>query len=125
MTDFEEMREHRLPNWGAWGRQDQDKPNSQRPGGSICVDFNPSKDWEPGWGDMDAVPEAPPIPIDHRDAENLDGYIRQLGQEHRETIRRHYYKDQRQQWERLDAAVRALLDITKANRRVVDFMGAR
>jgi hypothetical protein len=122
MTEFEDLRNHRLPNWGSWGRQDTDRPDPEACGRSPSADFDPSKDWEPGWGDMDAVPEAPPMPIDHRDADLLDGYIRQMPAVHREIIRKHYYKRMLQPWDVLDTACRALLDMVQANKRVVRVM---
>ena len=118
MTEFEDMREHRLPNWGAWGRQDTDRPDPEACGRSPCSDFDPSKDWEAGWGDMDAVPESPPMPIDHRDADLLDGYIRQMPVAHREVIRRRFYKRQQLDIMVVDAAVRCLLDMVRANKLV-------
>jgi hypothetical protein len=72
---FDHMRYNRLPNWGACGRCNSDRPDSQRVGHSICIAYIPRGD-ESGWGDES--PEPPPPPLDHRDAEDLDGYIRQL-----------------------------------------------
>lgn len=125
MTEFEEMREHRLPNWGCWGRQDTDRPDPEACGRSPAADFDPRKNGEPGWGDEDAAPESPPMPIDHRDADLLDGYIRKMPAAHKEVIRRKFYKRHQVDIMVVDAAVRCLLDMVQANKRVVRFMRAR
>jgi hypothetical protein len=119
VKEFDELKTHRLPNWGAWGRQDSDRPDPEACGRSPAADYNASKDSEAGWGDEDAAPEAPPDPIDWRDAEHLDGFIRQLPAAHREVIRAVFYKRRDAHWSRIDAAVRALIDSMGENRRVV------
>lgn len=125
VSEFDDLKGPRLDNWGAWGRQDSDRPDPEACGFSACADYSPSKDWDPAWGDPDEVPMAPPMPIDHRDADLLDGYIRQLrtySVAYYEAIRENYYKRHPQKWEALDPAIRSLLDLIQANRATVKKM---
>ena len=116
-SEFERLRDHRLYGWGAWGRQDTDRPNPEAVGYSICADYLPEA------GDYEG--EAPPtfIYINQRDAEYLDGFIRQLENKHKQIIRMHYYLQQKR-WDQLDAAVRSLMDKMDANRATVQRMRA-
>lgn len=101
----------RLCNWGRWTRRGLG-PNLGYP---PCVPWArgwiPAHGWDLGWGDQGA-PLPPPMPVDHRDADRVDGALRQLcGSEHFIVLKRHYAKDLRQQREDLDRAIRALLHI--------------
>lgn len=102
-TAFDDLKLDRLPNWGRWGRQDSCRPDPQRVGSTIArfVKDDPDKDYE-------GVPEPAEIPIDHRDAERLDGFILRLPSHHKDVIRRHYYRNQCMPRLLLDQAVRAL-----------------
>lgn len=113
-TDIDDLKLVRLPNWGRWGRQDSCKPDSQRLGSTIAsrMGRDPDQDYDEP---VDSVPEG----IDERDAERLDGFIRQLSADHREIIRRCYYREEAIYRVHLDASVRALNDIIHANRDTV------
>ena len=77
------------------------------------------------------TPEPDPAPPNYADADHLDGFIAQLAADHKSVIRRKYYIRSDELRERrlalpnlteTDAAVRALLDLMHANRKVVDLM---
>jgi len=104
-TLFDELKLDRLPNWGRWGRQDSCRPDPQRVGSTIARFV---KD-DPDDRDYEAAPEPAELPIDHRDAERLDGFILRLPRHHRDVIRRHYYQHQPMPRMLLDHAVRALV----------------
>lgn len=119
MSAFDELKHVKLPNWARWGRQDKDKPNDQQLSASICTQFlRKPGEGDPGWGDEDAIPEAPIPPIDYRAAEDLDGYIFQLPDGHRRTVLLYYYRRKPQDVLAIDAAVRCLLDMLETNRAV-------
>lgn len=120
LSIHEFTRDVRLPNWGAWGRQDSDKPDPER--GASSIYQRGGKDNSER--DDDAAPELPPPPIDQRDAESLDGWIMQLSELHKQIIRAKFYKRQQVHISDTDAAVRALLDLMHDNRKVVNVMKA-
>ncbi len=119
------MLKVRLPNWGRWGRHDPDKPNSQQVGSSICVKMLRPAGSPDVW---DGPQDLPPPPIDFRDADNLDGFVLQLGKPYRERICRVFYKQEDIRniggMDNLYESVRMLLDLTDANRATVDKMYA-
>ena len=105
VTQFDDLKERRLPNWGRWGRQDDCIP---RVGGSLSSEYvgDDLRDGE----DAQRAVEARPDPIDWRDAEDLDQYIGKLAHRHREAIRARFYKHQRVPRLELDWAIRMLQD---------------
>ncbi len=107
-SDFDVMRNIRLPNWGRWGRQDDGRPDPEWGCGSI---YNMGKKDETE-RDEEAAPE-PPLPkIDHKDAELLDALIRdRLAEAHKHAIRGFFYKRQAWMLPKVPAAIRALLDL--------------
>lgn len=113
LSDFEVMWS-RLIGWGRWGRQDSCRPDPESVTAGI---YDMGKDDEREL-DEDAAPEDSPEPINSRDAENLDGYIMQLRQDHRRHIRVYFYKRQHVYRPLLDEAVRAMCDAEEHNQRV-------
>ena len=105
LSDFDRMRNVRLPNWGRWGRQDSSRPDPEAGSGSI---------YQLGRADREATdeaPEPPPPRIDDKDAEWLDGLIgKKIAVEHRFVICGYFYKRKESFYPKVNAAVRALLD---------------
>lgn len=123
LSEFDVLRKYRLPNWGRWGRHDPDKPDPNRCGHSICVVYIPDGD-EKGW--VDGVVDVYETPIDFRDAEELDLFIKQMHQTRRQYIRRFFYLQKDDvRWQDLNEAIRALLDLIEANRRTNEEMKRR
>ncbi len=123
LSDFDVMRWHRLPNWGRWGRHDPDKPDCNRLSASICAAYIPSGEDK----DYEAAPEAPPPPIDHRDADDVDGFMHQLMKRNKrqfEALGVFFYRRKLVSWDRLDEGIRSLLDLMDENRAAVDRMYA-
>ena len=118
LSDHEDAKQRRLPNWGAWGRQDTCKPDPERGSSSI---YQMGKQDETD-RDEDAGPTEVPLRIDAADAEIIDGWLRQLCATDLHVIRRKYYLRLPVPLLDLDASVRALLDLMADNRRVVDRM---
>lgn len=95
-----------LPNWGAWGRQDDCRPDPES-GSSSIYDMGPSL--PDGWADaaVDAI-----ATINVAQAEQLDRAIARLPRQHLEVIRARYYlRDGTVTTMDRDAAVRALMDV--------------
>lgn len=105
LSDFDRMRNVRLPNWGRDGRRDPGRPDPEAGSGSI---------YQLGRADresLDEAPEPPPPPIDEKDAEWLDYLIsKKLPLEHRHVICGYFYKRRESFYPKVNAAVRALLD---------------
>ena len=107
LSDFDLMRHVRLPNWARWSWHDIGCPN---PDDVVSSIYSRGKQDESD-RDPDAAPEPPSPPIDEPDALWVDMLIlERLPTEHIKTIRFHYYKRRPIDRERVDAAVRALLD---------------
>lgn len=126
LSEHEEMRDERLPMWGAWGRWDTGKPNDQRLGCSIYQMGRADKQGEQTTADgelTNADEDAPPS-MNIADCEYLDGFISQLAALHKQIIREKFYLRHQVRREDTDAAVRALLDAIAANRRTVNVMKA-
>ena len=99
-----------LPNWGAWGRQDDDRPDPNAISSSI-YDMGPSL--PEGW--CDGAPDVL-LAVNHRQAEALDRAIAKLPRHHLVVIRARYYRrDGSVPTLERDAAVRALMDILGDN----------
>ena len=106
LSDYEYMRNIRLPNWGRWGRQDVDKPDPERGTANI---YNMGRADREGVGDE--APEPPPAAIDQRDAEYLDRLIgNRIGRTHRHVICGYFYKRNESFRHKVPEAIRALLD---------------
>lgn len=120
---FDKLYLERLPNWGRWGRQDSCKPDPNHGSSSIYEQGKPSEDGDEGWG-SETVGDAI-VPIDVRDAEEMDCWIRQLAGHHRTVIRWVWYRrDNKVRPTKLtvDAAVRAIVDLMNDNRATVKRM---
>jgi hypothetical protein len=79
----------RLVNWSRWGRQDSGRPDPESVTGGI---YNMGRADRQGEGESGEDAEAPDDPIDHRDADNLDGYIMRLRPDHKRSIVVYFYK---------------------------------
>ncbi len=127
LSDFDVMWE-RLENWGRDGRSNPDRPDPEAGTAQIYHMGRADKgageqtdtEGESFWNDDD-----PPPTVDSRDAENLDGYIRQLGERHRNNVRGYFYKRRHIPRLSIDEAVRALCDMEQANLAVRDRMRGR
>lgn len=106
LSDFELMKQERLPNWGRWGRD---------PGRRIVTstvydqgkrDNNPGVDEDGEY--TETHDEAPRIDV--VDAEFLDSHIMRLPRERRNTIRSAFYQHANVAGAALNEAIRALLD---------------
>ena len=107
LSDFDHMKE-RLHAWGRWGRQDCGRPDPETGCGSI---YQMGKQDETE-RDPEAAPEPPPPKIDHKDCEWLDILLlNKMGREHRNSIRNYFYKRRLVAREKIDEAVRAMLDV--------------
>ena len=107
LSDFDQMKHQRLPNWGRWTRHDIGKPD---PDAIVSSIYSRGKDDETE-RDPDAAPEPPPAPIDEPDALWIDMLLlERLAEAHRTTIRNRYYRMRAVNLEAIDAAVRAILD---------------
>lgn len=145
LSDYERMRDERLPNWHRWGKQDSQRPDPETGSGSI-YQLGKSKEgntvitfwcnkcdrhfWEPGncggcGSDLrkieEMVSEDPPVRIDHVDGNLIDQMLMCVAAEHRRTILGFYgtfYKagDARRHGPNMPAAIRALLDVEDAQR---------
>jgi len=112
LSDFDLMW-GRLLMWGRWGRQDTCRPD---PESVVAGIYHMGRADRKGDDEEDA-PEDPPEPINARDCDNLDGFIRQLRGDHRKHIRIYFYKRQHVYRPLLDEAVRAMCDAEEANQR--------
>ena len=99
----------RLHNWARWSNHDV-MPNLAAKLSSLWSQWLPRQAWDAGWGDV-GPPEELSRSIDDKDAQVIDGHIRELGFVHRTIIKRHYLEHVGQGRESLDAACRALLDV--------------
>lgn len=124
LSEHEVMRDLRLPMWGAWGRWDTDKPNSQRLGCSIYQMGRADKQGDQinAEGEVIDANEDPPPSMNIADCEYLDGFIKQLPALHKQIVRAKFYLRQEVRLSDTDAAVRVLLDLMAANRKTVDVM---
>ena len=113
LSDFEVMWQ-RLLNWGRWGRQDSCRPDPESVTAGIYDMGRADRQGEGESGD-DAEPE--PAPINGRDADNLDGYIRQIRGDHRHNVCVYFYRRRHVYRPLLDEAVRAVIDAEEANQR--------
>lgn len=105
LSDFDRMKRVRLPDWGRDGWDNSDRPDAKAGCGLIYQLGRADRD-----GDGEDAPE-PVYRIDRADCEFLDKLIaNKIGREHRNAIKDRFYKDKRVAGERVDAAVRALLD---------------
>ena len=118
LSQHEEMRDILLPAWGRQGRINPDKPDNERGASSI---YNRGKKDETERDD-DAAPEALPYKLPEEHWEAIDFAIKQLSELHRAIIRDKFYRRMAVNILDTDAAVRALLDIQRSNRSVVDIM---
>lgn len=112
LSDFELMWS-RLLNWARWGRQDSCRPDPESVTAGIYEMGRANRQGD----DEEDAPEDMPEPIDGRDADILDGYIRQLRADHKRTVRIYFYKRQHVYRPLLDEAVRAMCDAEEANQR--------
>jgi hypothetical protein len=124
LSIHEYTRDVRLPNWGRWGRHNPDRPKDWCGASHIYGMGRADKQGEQTTADglLTNADEDAPNPIDEIDAENIDGWIRQLADLHKQIIRAKFYKYETVLLSDTDAAVRALLDLMAENRQVVDAM---
>jgi hypothetical protein len=113
LSDFDVMVA-RLVNWSRWGRQDSGRPDPESVTGGI---YNMGRADRQGEGESGEDAEAPADPIDHRDADNLDGYIMQLRPDHKRSIVVYFYKRRPVHRPLVDEAIRSLCDLEEAIQR--------
>lgn len=113
LSDFDVMWQ-RLVMWGRWGRQDTCRPDPESVTAGI---YDMGRADRQGEGESGEESEPDAEPINSRDADNLDGYIRQLRRDHREHIRIYFYRRKHVYRPLLDEAVRAVIDAEEANQR--------
>jgi hypothetical protein len=143
VSDFHDLRDRRLWNWGAWARQG--KPNLDY--ALNCHQFlSGGDDFNDGWGDHPADAEddrgrfEPRIEgntlvkpqleaaraeyeVDIEDAEQVNGWVIQLANSHKSTlVERYQYRSKGWSREGVDSAVRAILGLAEANRAVIERM---
>lgn len=109
LSDFDEMKNVRLPMWARWGRQDSGRPDPEAGCGSIYQLGRADRD-----GDGETAPEEPSPKIDNLKCEELDRLILRLPLHHRHVICGYYYKRKEQFRHKVPEAVRALLDAEEA-----------
>lgn len=97
-----------LENWGRWARRGIS--NAPRLSPPAFDGWQPSKAWDPGWGDVNAAPESPQPPINEHQAHATDAILYRMPRDHFRALKRHYYRQQKLDWETLDAALRAYID---------------
>ena len=114
LSDFDQMWA-RLLNWGRAGRQDSCRPDPESVTAGI---YDMGRADRQGEGESGEDAELPPEPINGRDADNLDGYIRQLRTDHRHHVREYFYRRHHVYRPLLDEAVRAVCDVEDANQAV-------
>ena len=121
LSDHDVMRQ-RLENWGKWSRQDSCRPDPEAITAHI-YDMGRTRD-----RDEEAAPEDLPVPIDGRDADNIDGYLCQLrtrSPAYFYRLRNYFYKRWPVNRMSLDEAIRALCDMEQDNHAVRDRMRGR
>lgn len=120
LSPFDDLKERRLPNWGRSGRRAARLPSA----GIASIYDAGKKDNRPGVDSNKEYSETHddgPPRIDERDADNLDGFIMQIGANHRKVLCDQFYRQKsRASRYDLDAAVRCLLDAVEANRATTD-----
>lgn len=116
LSDFEVMWA-RLDNWGRWGRQDDCRPDPECGSGSI-YDMGKTKDRD----DDESVVEEFPTRIDQQDGDLIDGYIRQLSDQHRKNIRTHFYLRRFVPDRYLNESVRMVIDLENGNMAVRTYL---
>lgn len=110
-----------LREWAAWCRSGDPLrfgPNTNWPDGPPLPEFPAYEFWRPlgdsretGWGDADAAPEVPPVPVNEKRAADTDRLIMHLPVRHVLVIKRTYYNGRKEPWEDVYAARRALQDL--------------
>lgn len=113
LSDFDLMVA-RLVNWARWGRQDSGRPD---PESVTCGIYAMGRADRQGEGESGEDAENPADPIDHRDADLLDGYIMQLRADHKRSVIFHFYKRRPVHRPLVDEAIRSLCDIEEAKQR--------
>lgn len=114
LSDFDVMV-GRLVNWARWGRQDSNCPDPEAVTAGI---YDMGRADRQGEGESGEDAEGPADPIDHLDADLLDGYIMQLRSDHKRSVVVYFYKRRPVYRPLVDEAVRALCDLEDANQRV-------
>lgn len=103
------LRGH-LWNWARWTWHDA-LPDLDCGGPSWAEFWKPSgnaRDY--GWGDP-TPPEAPPVPIDEKDAARIDRLLMRLAWKHRRILIRHFAHRDRQRQEDVDHACVRLYEL--------------
>jgi DNA-directed RNA polymerase specialized sigma24 family protein len=111
----------RLYNWGRYCREDGESLRSCVAG--FWAAWIPSKGWDAGWGDPDAVPEHDEHAVDAEDAERIDTFVRQLNSACKVILIRRYVHGHRPntpyERESVRQAIDALADLMGENVRTV------
>jgi hypothetical protein len=129
VSDFHDLRDRRLWNFGRWARQG----NPQTGYALQCYQFLcGDDDANDGWGEyvegntvlapqLDAARAE--YEVDIEDAEILNAWISQLASVHKSALVRRYVHRARG-WSRtdVDAAIHAILGLMSANRAVIERM---
>jgi hypothetical protein len=129
LSDYDQLMEWRLPNWGRCGRV-SDCPNPNIPS-HIADLIGIAASTRDGHGETEDGEEAASLkddtallPLDHQDAESVDIYIRQLSDIHIAVLKARFYKFKPVSVAHLQEAVYALIDAMRANRDTVKRMRA-
>lgn len=101
-----------MRNWARWASDDDHRLSIPPP--PWASGYRASAAWEAGWGDPGA-PDALPEPVDERAAMALDRVLRRLPRSTFVTLRRHYLKGATQPEIELQAALRRLVDVVRAD----------
>jgi hypothetical protein len=107
LSDFDVMVA-RLVNWGRAGRQDNGRPDPESITGSI---YSMGRADRQGEGDSGDDAEGPADPIDHRDADIIDGYIMRLRADHKRHVIAYFYKRKPVHRPLVDESIRMLCDM--------------
>lgn len=116
LSDFDDMWE-RLVAWGFQGSSDPGRPDPAAGAGSIYDMGRADRDGE---GDeLERAPDAdPPLRLTEREWETIDGYVQQLGERYRQTLRTYFYRHRYAPIQRVNEAVRQMCDMEQATANV-------
>ena len=114
LSDFDHMKQQRLPNWGRCARASRPHANAFA---IASIYSRGARDNRPGIdseGQYSGSHEES-TKLDHEDADYLDRLIIKLDQTYRRTLISVYYQQARTPVHDLDTAIRMLLDLTSLN----------
>jgi hypothetical protein len=91
-----------LHAWGRWARR-SDAPSDSLAPNLYRTMIHSSEDWE-------GITEAPPVPVDEREAMRTDRILIRLATAHLAVIKRHYVHMEAVDWRERHPAIRAFMD---------------